>query len=133
MTAHPSQVRFARRFVLRHPDRGDIHGVELPSGIVIYDRPGAGIEAATSIGHIPDFTANSTLHWADEDQAAIARVRRLCEMTIRGSVRVHAVQQARDTLAALDGTPAHDDGPSVRECAEADAAHWNDKYAGEGT
>ena len=23
-------------------------------------------------------------------------------------------------------------GPSVRECAEADRAHWTDKYAGEG-
>ncbi|MFD8839797.1 hypothetical protein [Streptomyces griseofuscus] len=35
-------------------------------------------------------------------QAAIAEVRRLCDMTIAGSVRVQAVQQARDTLAAID-------------------------------
>lgn len=28
--------------------------------------------------------------------------------------------------------PAHDAGPSVREAAAQDAAHWNDKYAGEG-
>jgi hypothetical protein len=35
-------------------------------------------------------------------QAAVAEVRRLCDMTIAESVRVDAVHQARDTLAALD-------------------------------
>jgi hypothetical protein len=35
-------------------------------------------------------------------QAAIVRVRRLCEMTIASSIRVQAVQQACDTLALLD-------------------------------
>lgn len=35
-------------------------------------------------------------------QAAIVRVRRLSEMTIQVSMRVHARQQALDTLAALD-------------------------------
>lgn len=34
-------------------------------------------------------------------------------------------------LGILD-EPAHNAGPSIRECAQADAAHWNDKYAGEG-
>ncbi|MEI5100334.1 hypothetical protein RB200_19625 [Streptomyces sp. PmtG] len=34
----------------------------------------------------------------------------------------------RGPLAA----PAHDEGPSIRECADADRAHWDDKYAGEG-
>jgi hypothetical protein len=28
--------------------------------------------------------------------------------------------------------PAHNAGPSVAECVAQDAAHWNDKYAGEG-
>ncbi|MFG2359427.1 hypothetical protein [Streptomyces sp. NPDC048521] len=35
-------------------------------------------------------------------QAAVAGVRRLCEMTISDSVRVQAVAQARDTLAVID-------------------------------
>ncbi|WP_031165992.1 hypothetical protein [Streptosporangium roseum] len=35
-------------------------------------------------------------------RAAIARVRRLCELTIAASCRVQAIEQARDTLAALD-------------------------------
>lgn len=35
-------------------------------------------------------------------QAAIARVRRHCHLTISSSVRVHAVQQARDALATLN-------------------------------
>lgn len=34
--------------------------------------------------------------------AAVAEVRRLCEMTIRESVRADAIQQARDTLAVID-------------------------------
>ncbi|MFT9821202.1 hypothetical protein [Lysinibacillus sp. NPDC056185] len=46
--------------------------------------------------------------WKDEQkrrataEAAIERVQRLCDLTIAASVRVEAVQQARDTLAALD-------------------------------
>lgn len=35
-------------------------------------------------------------------QAALAEVRRLCDMTIDASVRVQAVEQARDTLAVID-------------------------------
>jgi hypothetical protein len=39
---------------------------------------------------------------AEKAEAAIARVRRLCELTIAASCRVQAIDQARDTLAALD-------------------------------
>ncbi|MFF8422978.1 hypothetical protein [Streptomyces sp. NPDC015680] len=42
---------------------------------------------------------------AEQAEAAIDRVRRLCDLTIGASVRVQAVQQARDTLAALDEQP----------------------------
>lgn len=35
-------------------------------------------------------------------QAALAEVRRLCDLTIAASVRVDAVDQARDTIAAID-------------------------------
>ncbi|MFG3244131.1 hypothetical protein [Streptomyces sp. NPDC048157] len=42
---------------------------------------------------------------AETAEAAIERVRRLCDLTIGASVRVQAVQQARDTLAALDEQP----------------------------
>jgi exosome complex RNA-binding protein Rrp4 len=38
----------------------------------------------------------------DAADAAIARVRRLCNLTIECSVRADAIDQARDTLAALD-------------------------------
>uniref|UniRef100_UPI001F45F49A hypothetical protein n=1 Tax=Streptomyces sp. NRRL F-5135 TaxID=1463858 RepID=UPI001F45F49A len=51
-----------------------------------------------------DAAAGSYAGRAEEAEAAIARVRRLCEMTIACSVRVHAVQQAHDILAILDGT-----------------------------
>jgi hypothetical protein len=32
----------------------------------------------------------------------------------------------------VDAAPTHNAGPSVAECAQADDAHWNTKYAGEG-
>lgn len=38
----------------------------------------------------------------DALEAAIADVRRLCEMTIAASCRVQAIDQATDTLAVLD-------------------------------
>lgn len=39
---------------------------------------------------------------AEQAEDAIERVRQLCELTITASARVQAVQQAMDTLAALD-------------------------------
>ncbi|MDN3356059.1 hypothetical protein [Actinomadura sp. DC4] len=41
-------------------------------------------------------------------EATIARVRRLCEMTIATSIRAQAIDQAVDTLAVLDGRGAPD-------------------------
>lgn len=38
---------------------------------------------------------------AEQAEATIERVRRLCELTIAVSCRVQAIDQARDTLAAL--------------------------------
>jgi hypothetical protein len=35
-------------------------------------------------------------------QAALAQVRRLCDMTIESSIRTQAIDQARDTLAVID-------------------------------
>ncbi|MER8004800.1 hypothetical protein [Streptomyces sp. NPDC094149] len=68
MNDQPDQIRYARRFVIRHPNRPDIHGVEFPSGIVLYDQPGIGLEAATSIDHISDLTDGAVIHWADQEQ-----------------------------------------------------------------
>jgi hypothetical protein len=45
---------------------------------------------------------------ADQAEAAIARVRRLCDLTIAVSIRAGAIDQARDTLAALDGEVSRD-------------------------
>lgn len=59
------------------------------------------------------------------EQAAIARVRRLIEQH-SVAVGTHLLEEA------LDGTPAHNAGPSVREAAANDRAHWDTKYAGEG-
>lgn len=44
-------------------------------------------------------------------QAAVAGVRRLCDMTIAASVRVDAVHQALDTLAVIDAITGTDPLP----------------------
>ncbi|KAB2347328.1 hypothetical protein [Actinomadura rudentiformis] len=52
---------------------------------------------------------------AEQAEAAIGRVWRLCEMTIASSCRVQAIDQARDTLAALD---QQDRRPRCPRCGE---------------
>lgn len=44
-------------------------------------------------------------------QAAVAEVRRLCDLTIAASVRVDAVHQAHDTLAVIDAITGTDPLP----------------------
>jgi hypothetical protein len=44
-------------------------------------------------------------------QAAVAEVRRLCDLTITSSVRVDAVAQARDTVAIIDSCMAGETVP----------------------
>ncbi|WP_405883597.1 hypothetical protein OG747_36450 [Streptomyces sp. NBC_01384] len=63
-----------------------------------------------------DAAAGSYAGRAEQAEAAIERVRRLCELTIAASVRVQAVQQARDTLAALDESS----GPAATQATEAE-------------
>ena len=63
----PDLIRFARRFVIRHPDRPDVHGIEFPSRVVLCDTPDMGLQAATSIQHIQDLTDGAAIHWADEE------------------------------------------------------------------
>ena len=70
MTDKPDEVRYARRFVIHHPDRDDIHGIQFPSGRIIFDQPGIGLEAATSTDHIRDLTDGAVIHWADDDSGA---------------------------------------------------------------
>ncbi|MCD7440272.1 hypothetical protein K4B79_18835 [Streptomyces lincolnensis] len=50
----------------------------------------------------PNVATTAPVADADRVAAALAEVRRLCEMTIAASVRVGAIDQARDTLAAID-------------------------------
>jgi hypothetical protein len=64
-----------------------------------------GAELVRLRARVAELEARDTPGWrnrAERAEAAIARVRRLCELTIRTSVRVQAIDQARDTLAALD-------------------------------
>lgn len=58
-------------------------------------------------------------HDTDRATQALAEVRRLCEMTIDNSVRVQAVDQARDTLAIIDRVKGKQTAPD-REQGEAE-------------
>lgn len=49
---------------------------------------------------------------AAADRAALAEVRRLCSMTIEGSMRVQARVQAEDTLAVIDRVTARETTPA---------------------
>jgi len=62
-------------------------------------------QAATERAH-----ARASRAYAESaaSRAALAEVRRLCTMTIADSVRAQAVEQARDTLAVIEGITAED-------------------------
>lgn len=55
----------------------------------------------TAARHTADTITDDELDRLYADRAALDRVRRLCDLTIRTSVRVAAVEQARDTLTAI--------------------------------
>lgn len=50
---------------------------------------------------------------AERAETTLARVRRLCDLTIAASVRAQAVEQARDTLAILDEPKERQEPPVV--------------------
>ena len=60
------------------------------------------MEVAEVVAAVRDEDLQAWRERAESAEAAIARVRRLCELTIAASCRVQAIDQARDTLAALD-------------------------------
>ncbi|MER7971046.1 hypothetical protein ABTX35_18965 [Streptomyces sp. NPDC096080] len=62
----PDQIQYARRFIIRAPDQPDLHGVEFPSGRIIFDLPDQGLGGATDITHVRELHAG-TVHFADEE------------------------------------------------------------------
>lgn len=69
MTDRPDEIRYARRFVIRHPDRPDIHGIQFPdSGRVLTDDPHTGLTAFFDIDSVTEGIEGAAIHWADEEQ-----------------------------------------------------------------
>lgn len=63
-------------------------------------------------------------------QEDLDRIRDACKLhrqKLISNLELYAVIEAHTTPAPAAGN----DGPSVKECADADRAHWTDKYAGE--
>ena len=86
------QARAELRVALQHAHRADAERAEAEAR---YHQARAEAERANA-------RAARTHAEAVTTAAALAAVRRLCEMTIADSIRVQATDQARDTLAAID-------------------------------
>ena len=101
----------AARLLAEHPPRN----VEILASTALRDQYAAAIASYDhAVGQATDPAPGDHHHGQaaavhavrdrelEQARAAITEVRRLCELTIAASVRVQAVEQARDTLAALD-------------------------------
>ncbi|MGW4270782.1 hypothetical protein ACWEGQ_00090 [Streptomyces seoulensis] len=88
-----TQAKTHLRLAQQHAHRTDAERAEMEAQLYSAKAEIARVNARTARTHAEAVTV----------QAALAEVRRLCDMTIADSVRVQAVQQARDTLAVIDG------------------------------
>jgi hypothetical protein len=95
------------------------------------------LQLADSVMRVPEM--RQLLAQAARLEPAIIEQERLA--TIVDRVREEAqwlrrnypgLTQLHSRLGAALQPPAHNAGPSIAECAQADDAHWNTKYAGEG-
>lgn len=88
----------------------DKHRQPVPDAAVVRNAVIQGGDVVVEASHVEDIEViDERTDWrqrAENAEAAIARVRRLCELTIAASCRVQAIEQARDTLAVLDGQEA---------------------------
>jgi hypothetical protein len=87
-----TQTKTLLRLAQQHAHRADAERAEMEAQLHAAKAEAARANARTARTHAEAVTT----------QAALAEVRRLCDMTIADSVRVQAVQQARDTLAVID-------------------------------
>ncbi|MFE2046694.1 hypothetical protein ACFXAZ_38445 [Streptomyces sp. NPDC059477] len=97
-------------------------GAVLPSGrAFVVDDPEYGLaSAAPSLDELLTGYHHARLEWApDGATTALAEIRRLCELTISTSVRVHAIEQARDTLTVIDRIMGADPRDTVTEAEAA--------------
>ena len=80
-------------------------------------------------------TCGGVVHGADS--VTVERgIEREASLTLRPCGHVHAsVDSGQTATEATEAAtfPARDRGPTVREAAADDRAHWNTKYAGEGS
>ena len=86
------RIKFELRAARQHAHRTDAERAEMEAQFHTAKAEAARANARSARTHAEAVTT----------QAALAEVRRLCDLTIAASVRVAAVDQARDTLAAID-------------------------------
>ncbi|KFG01573.1 hypothetical protein IQ62_07030 [Streptomyces scabiei] len=85
----------------QHAHRADAERAEMEARLHTAQADAARANARTARTHAEAVTT----------QAVVTEVRRLCELTISSSIRVGAVQQATDTLAAIDAITGTDPLP----------------------
>lgn len=86
------RLKFELRVARQHASRTDAELAKMEANFHTAKADAARANARAARTHAEGVAAN----------AALSEVRRLCAMTIDGSVRVAAVDQARDTLAVID-------------------------------
>lgn len=96
-----ARLKAQLRLAQQHAHRTDAERAETEARLHTEQAARLRAEARTARTHAEAVTA----------QAALAEVRRLCDLTISDSVRFEAVQQARDTLAAVDSITGPDPLP----------------------
>lgn len=85
----------------------------------------------TSCARILD-SAHRETERAEKAEAALREVLAVAEVIDANGIKWAADSIRRAAAKALhEPAPAHDAGPTIAECAEADRAHWTGKYAGE--
>ncbi|MFK0288275.1 hypothetical protein ACIQVL_48560 [Streptomyces sp. NPDC090499] len=87
-----AQTKAHLRLARQHAHRTDAERAEMEALLHRQKADTAAARAQAARAHAEAVTA----------QAAVAEVRRLCDMTIAGSSRVQAIEQARDTLTVID-------------------------------
>ncbi|MFJ4473189.1 hypothetical protein ACIP2X_37645 [Streptomyces sp. NPDC089424] len=96
-----AQTKALLRLAQQHAHRTDAERAEMEARLHTQQAETARAHARTARTHAE----------AVSTQAALTEVRRFCQTTVDGSVRVQAVEQARDTLAVIDAITGNDPLP----------------------
>jgi hypothetical protein len=100
-----AQLRAELRLSSHHAHETDARAADAEAALLEAQAATLRAEARAARAHATAVTARAT----------VSEVRRLCDMTIAASIRVQAIEQARDTLAIIEAIS--DDAPTTEDDA----------------